>query len=95
MNSDGKLVGLVFGYLTSFLWCLRWMPTLITHIKQKKRIDINTSFIALEGTAWLCGLIYGCLDGLTPVIITNGLGFITIIVIVVNNKYNAAIVVAG
>ena len=92
MIVEGKIIGLVFGYITSFLWCLRWIPTLIVHIKQRRGMNVNASFIAIEGLACLCGIVYGCLDGLIPIIITNGLGFITTIVIVINNKCNAVVV---
>ncbi len=93
MNDEGRLIGLVFGYITSFLWCLRWVPTLVVHIKKRQVMNINNSFIAIESLACLCGVVYGCLDGLTPIIITNGLGFLTTIIVVINNKCNAVVVV--
>ena len=79
-------IGLVFGYLTSALWCLRWVPTLIYHVRHRKYMEVNNSFIIIEGLACVCGIIYGYLDGLMPIIITNGLGLFTTVVVLINNK---------
>lgn len=82
-------VGIIFGYLTSILWCLRWLPTLFYHIKHKKYMKIHISFIIIESFASLSGILYGYFDNLLPVIITNSLGLFTTIAVIINNKYNA------
>ena len=57
-------VGIVFGYLTSFLWCIRWIPTLVFHIRHRRYMPVNHSFLCIEAGACICGLIYGYLDKL-------------------------------
>ena len=82
-------IGLVFGYLTSFLWCIRWAPTLFYHMKERKKMDFVWSFMLLEALACICGMTYAVLDNLMPILLTNSIGLLTIILVAVNNKFIA------
>lgn len=70
----------IFGYLGAFFLIITLIPQLYHTIKTKKVNDISFLFISLQIITCILFLIYGILIKETPLIISNSLVGIQIIV---------------
>ena len=77
----------IIGYMGLVILCMRLIPPTLYNIWKRKKIDIASSFLALEAIGCVCYIIYGYRYNINILLRSNSIILTNVIGVVVYNNY--------